>query len=757
MSIARAISIIIKGSDQASPALKKAKQSMGSTEKAAGSLRGAVGALGMSFGVAGLAGVLKKSVDEFMRFETAVSRIGTLIPGQRALLGTLSDQADLLSRTYGLMADDVATATFQAVSAGVDAGKATEFMAVAAQSATAGFSSMEESVMGLTTIVNAYGLEVSEAQQISDAMFATNKLGVTTTRELSQHMGTVVSVASSLNVGYKEVFASTVALTKQGLNTGRSMVSMRGILASLISPSEDAANAAKQYGLEWDASMVRSRGMVGVMEELQKALASGGTELIARLIPNTRALSGAMALASTTGIKDFNEALTETTTRSGQTAEALKEVTDSASHKYKVATQELASSWRDLGGVSIPLVNAAMGLYVEVLNKAKQATKDTTTAFEILHMTGALTAPTAVAIDAVSAAAGKLYTVINGEVNPSLEKFTSWESKASIAADTAKKEIGGVTNGVWRLEEALGLMDGVALDSSVARVLRASSRELSGLTDEVYRFAAASDIGLQKGMTPEESAKRVAAMLRASDKAIRSARSSVRRAAEPKGEEWTFKAEDFTAYGEEMTFAAEGIWDGLSKIPPLMDEVRNSSKTAFSEMSQGASELTRGMQQFADVTASALDAAISGESSFAAAMQDGTNAVLRGLAKQATARALMEGALALGALALGDTKQAGLHGAAAAKFALVAGVGFAGASAVGTSDSGDNGSGGSSERASAGQGLSAIAPAGSANNGQRTEIYNITIQGSLIRQAELGTAVGRALDEARRRGAAPRR
>ena len=549
MSIARAISIIIKGSDQASPALKKAKQSMGSTEKAAGSLRGAVGALGMSFGVAGLAGVLKKSVDEFMRFETAVSRIGTLIPGQRALLGTLSDQADLLSRTYGLMADDVATATFQAVSAGVDAGKATEFMAVAAQSATAGFSSMEETVKGLTTIINAYGLEVSEAGQISDAMFAANKLGVTTTRELAQHMGTVVSVASSLNVGYKEVFASTVALTKQGLNTGRSMVALRSILSTLISPSEDAAKAAAEFGIEWNASMVKARGMVGVMEELRKANEAGGTELISRLVPNVRALSGAMALASTTGIKDFNRSIEETATRAGQTGEALKEVTESAAHKYKVAMAELDSKWRDLGGVSIPFVNKAMGLYVEVLNKAKQATQDTTTAFEIMHATSALTAPAAVAVDVLSAAAGKLYGVVDGYLNPSLAKFTSWETRTPADAANAAKAIDGIKDSTIGLATALGLMS---------------------------------------GMTPEQSAKRVSEMLAASDKAQQAARSSVRRAAEPKGEEWTFEAEDFTAYGEEMTFAAEGIWDNLSKIPPATDEARDASKSAFGDMGSSA-------------------------------------------------------------------------------------------------------------------------------------------------------------------------
>ena len=734
MSIARAISIIIKGSDQASPALKKAKQSMGSTEKAAGSLRGAVGALGMSFGVAGLAGVLKKSVDEFMRFETAVSRIGTLIPGQRALLGTLSDQADLLSRTYGLMADDVATATFQAVSAGVDAGKATEFMAVAAQSATAGFSSMEETVQGLTTIINAYGLEVSEAGQISDAMFAANKLGVTTTRELAQHMGTVVSVASSLNVGYKEVFASTVALTKQGLNTGRSMVALRSILSTLISPSEDAAKAAAEFGIEWNASMVKARGMVGVMEELRKANEAGGTELISRLVPNVRALSGAMALASTTGIKDFNRSIEETATRAGQTGEALKEVTESAAHKYKVAMAELDSKWRDLGGVSIPFVNKAMGLYVEVLNKAKQATQDTTTAFEIMHATSALTAPAAVAVDVLSAAAGKLYGVVDGYLNPSLAKFTSWETRTPADAANAAKAIDGIKDSTIGLATALGLMS---------------------------------------GMTPEESAKRVAAMLRESDNAIRAARSSVRSAAEPRGEEWAF--EPLEVGDTKIPPFADELKDSVKRTSDLLAELSKQAKAPIYEIVGSVDKMTTsfgesknaiesfsvssvsGMSQFADMTATALDGAIAGEKSFAAAMQDGTNAVLRGLAKQATVKALMQGAEALGALAVGNIPGAKLHGAAAAKFALVAGVGFAGASAVGTSDSGDNGSGGSSERASAGQGLSAIAPAGSANNGQRTEIYNITIQGSLIRQAELGTAVGRALDEARRRGAAPRR
>ena len=82
-------------------------------------------------------------------------------------------------------------------------------------------------------------------------------------------------------------------------------------------------------------------------------------------------------------------------------------------------------------------------------------------------------------------------------------------------------------------------------------------------------------------------------------------------------------------------------------------------------------------------------AAFAGES-----ISDAIRTTLRGLAQEATARALYEGAAALGSLAIGDAKGATLHGNSAAAFGIAAAAMGALTAAVGVPGGGSSGGGG---------------------------------------------------------------
>lgn len=305
-----------------------------------------------------VSGAARKANDSFIQFETSVGRIKTLIPGQIDLQNKLAQSASRLSKVYGLQATDAANATFQAISAGVAAADAGKFMEVAAKNATAGFASMEESVSGLTTVINAYGLDVGEAAAISDSMFVANKRGVTTTRDLGNSLGAVVGMASKVGVSYRDLMAATVALTKGGISTAESMTGMRAIIASLVGPSKDAAEAADDMGIRWDIGLLKSEGMSGAVRVLGEVLNTHGVEAINKLIPRVDGVSKALTLAGETGAADFTAALAEMETQSGQTVEALNQITDSKFFKQKQALQELDESWREFGATVAPIMTA---------------------------------------------------------------------------------------------------------------------------------------------------------------------------------------------------------------------------------------------------------------------------------------------------------------------------------------------------------------------------------------------------------------
>jgi len=100
------------------------------------------------------------------------------------------------------------------------------------------------------------------------------------------------------------------------------------------------------------------------------------------------------------------------------------------------------------------------------------------------------------------------------------------------------------------------------------------------------------------------------------------------------------------------------------------------------------------IKDFSDSSAQAfinagVAAAFAGES-----ISDAIRTTLRGLAQEATARALYEGAAALGSLAIGDGKGATLHANSAAAFGIAAAAMGALTAAVGVPGGGSSGGGG---------------------------------------------------------------
>ena len=122
-------------------------------------------------------GVIKSTADAAMSFETAMAQVKT-IAGNSAVSykGNMTDMSKAimqLSTDTGIAAEDIAGATYNAISAGVDVSKSVEFVATANALAVGGFTDMTTSVDVLTTTMNAYGEKAGTAESISDKLITT--------------------------------------------------------------------------------------------------------------------------------------------------------------------------------------------------------------------------------------------------------------------------------------------------------------------------------------------------------------------------------------------------------------------------------------------------------------------------------------------------------------------------------------------------------------------------------------------------------
>ena len=307
-------------------------------------IAGGLGSIAKTAGVAtvAVAGLGAAALHKFGKFEIEVARIQTLLePGKNAM----QEYGELIKGNavrFGQSAEQMSDAVFQSISAGIDPSRESikEFSKVVGEAATGGTTSMATVVDGLTTVINAYGLKVDDAREISDAFFVANKLGKTTFEELSGSIGRVAPTANALGVSYKELLASTVSLTTAGIQTSEAMSAMKAVISNTAKPSTRAQKTAKRLGLQLGVAAIKAKGFANYLKDLVEKT-KGDTQAQINLFKSVEAFNAIARLTSRTGLKTFNKALNEMRTTAGSTKKAFSDVADTTGFKLKQLARAL--------------------------------------------------------------------------------------------------------------------------------------------------------------------------------------------------------------------------------------------------------------------------------------------------------------------------------------------------------------------------------------------------------------------------------
>ena len=194
----------IKDSERAlaqfSRSVKATGRVMGAGLKAASKAgAAAIGAVG----VAAAAGVR-----DVARLDTGVREIATLLGDVNdADLSRIRGEVEALSREFGVGAQQVAAAYYDALSAGIPADAVSGFLGDAGRFAVAGVTDLGSSVDLLTSALNAFGLGAADAGRVSDVLFGAVRAGKTTVDEIARSFFQVGPVAASVGAEVEEVAA----------------------------------------------------------------------------------------------------------------------------------------------------------------------------------------------------------------------------------------------------------------------------------------------------------------------------------------------------------------------------------------------------------------------------------------------------------------------------------------------------------------------------------------------------------------------
>jgi len=273
------------------------KSAFGSALAAAKSF--GAGMIGVGAAIAGVSRLLKAAKKASEEFESTFVNVLTLLDKAqiKEFGGILERGADQIIKQFGLEAQDVNKALFDAISAGVGAGEAIEFLTASAKLAVGGNAQLSDVVLGTTKIMNAYALEAKDATAITQALFAAQKVGQTTVGELSASVGTATGIANQAGIGYDDLLSTFAVLTKRLKNTDETATAITATITALINPGREAAEAFKSVGIESGIAALRQNGLFETLVQIVGA-SEDNVDILTELIPNIRALKGVGALTA---------------------------------------------------------------------------------------------------------------------------------------------------------------------------------------------------------------------------------------------------------------------------------------------------------------------------------------------------------------------------------------------------------------------------------------------------------------------------
>jgi TP901 family phage tail tape measure protein len=300
----------------------------------------------------GVSAYFAKAAKDAIEFERAMANVSTLVDTSTVSMKGFERQILGLSGHLG-SATDLSRGLYQALSAGADPAQAMTLVADAAKFGTAALTDTFTAVDVLTTVINAYGKETSEAAAVSDILFEIIKQGKTNGQDLAATMGQVIPTAAALNVGLEELGAAIATLTKGGISTAETMTALNATMMAFLSPTSEASKTARRLGVDTSVTALQSKGLAAVLRDVAKA-ADGDVAATTALFGNVRALKGVLALTGSQA-EEFERILGEMYDTTGNVNEAFEKQTNTLG-------AQLTAVWNNLSSLVIRITNEWDGL-----------------------------------------------------------------------------------------------------------------------------------------------------------------------------------------------------------------------------------------------------------------------------------------------------------------------------------------------------------------------------------------------------------
>lgn len=316
---------------------KKQKEAGKETENAGDAMQALATAMvssGVKEKVEEITEALYQCAEAAGEFKTGVAKVMTIADKNVMTTEKMSEEILKMSGKTGQSVKDLSESAYQAISASVKTADAVGFVGDATKLAVGGFTDQTTAVDTLTTVINAYRKETSDAAHISDVLVETQNKGKTTVGEMAAALGQVIPSASSAGVSFENLSTAMALVTKNGVRTDIASTSLRAMFSELSKSGSNVAKTLKKETGKSFSELMNSGMSLGDVLDILWNLCGKNKDAFSGLFGNTRSMSAAFFLAQE-GAANFNSELEVMTSTSGQAQKAFEEMANTPEYVSK--------------------------------------------------------------------------------------------------------------------------------------------------------------------------------------------------------------------------------------------------------------------------------------------------------------------------------------------------------------------------------------------------------------------------------------
>jgi len=456
---------------------------LASTRLAQGTAAMAYGAVITYVGVRGVE-AMASNIQATMEYETQVARTKTQVDKAGASLKQISDIGKEIADTVPVAFEQIQPALydiFSSIDTNVEGSRT--LLKQFAKDTVGGQTDMQTATRANLAIMNAYGISVADAADVSDFMFRLVQKGVGTYDEFAKTIGRAIPSAAKAGQSYQTLGAMLAFMTRNGVSAAMAASSSARALDAISKTK--VGERLHDMGIEVKNTAGEFRKLPDILDDMNDIFGKMTTPERAKALEKLFLGAGGTIQARRffdmyfKNSKEFNQRTKEMSGIAGEAEKAFNEMAESPQAKL----QELKNNWMllriEMGEHLLPAALKVVGGFNKILD-AYRGLDDNTKKAITYFLTFSAILLTLVGI----------LTVIGGAV----WAFTGAVGMLGMTAGTAIAKLAGFSVGLILIADGLRRMSSAATDGE---------RDIAGFEiiagGALMGFMAGGPIGLAVG------------------------------------------------------------------------------------------------------------------------------------------------------------------------------------------------------------------------------------------------------------------